>query len=30
MQQMANEYETNSEIKIIWDSDTSKFQAISR
>lgn len=30
MQQMASGYDTNSEIKILWDSDSSKFYAISR
>ncbi len=30
MQQMASEYDTNSEIKMVWNSDYSKFQAASR
>ena len=30
MQQKASEYDTNSEIKMIWNSDDSKFQAASR
>jgi hypothetical protein len=30
IQQFTSKYDTNSKIKISWDSDTSKFQAISR
>jgi len=30
MQQFTGEYDTNLKIKISWDSDTSKFQAIPR
>ena len=30
MQQMASDYDSNSEIKMVWDSDNSEFEAASR